>query len=172
MRGVDVPDDSTLVARHIADVRSITCASPGYLRARGAPQQIEELAQHACVRFISPSSGRTADWRFEKQGQREAFTPRGRLGVTSLEAAAAAALHGLGIAQVPESLVFPHLRSGALVPLFLEWAAPAPSLKVVYPSNRYLTAKVRAFADFIAEVFPREGWWPEIAGLRQDALRA
>jgi DNA-binding transcriptional LysR family regulator len=49
------------------------------------------------------------------------------------------------------------LRSGALRPLLVDWAAPAPSLKVVYPSNRYLSAKVRALGDFAAEIFgPRK----------------
>jgi len=174
VRAVEIPGDSALVARHIADVRWITCASPAYLSRGKRPLAIADLEQHECVRFISPSTGRTVDWRFEQGDQRASFTPKGRLGVTSVEAAGAAALHGIGIAQVPESLVFPHLRSGALEPVLLEWAAPAPALKVVYPSNRYLSAKVRAFADFIAEIFPREGWWPEIAvmGGRRRAGRA
>ena len=70
VRGGDIPDDSTLVARHIAQVRWLTCASPGYLAAKGTPQTIADLARHDCVRFTSPSTGRTADWRFEKGGER------------------------------------------------------------------------------------------------------
>ena len=167
VRAVDIPGDSTLIARHIADVRWITCASPGYLARAKPPRDIADLERHECVRFISPSTGRAADWHFEHGKRRVSYTPKGRLGVTSMEAAGAAALHGIGIAQVPESLVYPHLRSGALAAVLLEWAAPAPALKVVYPSNRYLTAKVRVFADFIAEIFPREGWWPEIAVMRR-----
>ena len=110
---------------------------------------------------ISPSTGRTANWRFEKNGERKSFTPRGRVGVNSLEAAGAAAAYGMGIAQVTEVLVAPQLRSGELRPLLTDWAAPAPPLMVVYPSNRYLSAKVRAFGDFVTEIFPREGLWPE-----------
>ena len=162
VRAAEIPDDSTLVARHVAEVRWVTCASPGYLAARGTPQSVADLEGHNCVRFISPSTGRTADWRFEKGGDRAAFTPRGNLGVTSLEAAAAAAVTGIGIAQVTEPLAAPALESGQLREVLRDWSASAPSISVVYPSNRYLTAKVRVFADFVCEIYP--AGWPEIAG--------
>lgn len=162
VRAVDIPGDSTLVARHVANIRWLTCASPGYIKAHGAPQAIEELERHYCVRFTSPSTGRTVAWRFERQGKAVSFTPRGNLGVTSLEGASAAAQHGIGIAQVPDALAMPMLHSGVLQPLLMEWAASAPSLKVVYPSNRYLTNKVRVFAEFVAEIFPAKGWWPDL----------
>ena len=156
IRGSPIADDSTLIARHVARVRWMTCASPAYLKARGTPRAIEELASHECIRFISPSTGRVSDWQFVGGGGTSTFTPRGRLGVTSLESAASAAQHGLGIAQVPEPLISAALREKAVRPLLAEHIAPAPSLHVVYPSNRHLSAKVRAFADFVAEIFPRE----------------
>jgi LysR family transcriptional regulator for bpeEF and oprC len=166
VRGVGVPDDSTLVARRIAEVKRVTCASPKYLEARGTPKSIDELERHACIRFISPSTSRTVDWQFEKGDARRSYTPRGSFGVTSLEGAVAAAAAGVGIAQVSDLLAMPQLRSGALRPVLLDWAAPGPPLTVVYPSNRYLSAKVRAFSDFVAEVFPPHGWFPEVAALR------
>jgi len=79
--------------------------------------------------------------------------------------AAASATLGVGIAQIPDALALPGLRDGTLRPILLDSVASAPSLKVVYPSNRFLTAKVRAFSDFVAEVFPSDGWWPEIAAM-------
>lgn len=165
IRALDIPDDSTLIARHVANVRWITCASPDYLKARGTPKKISELERHNCIRFISQSTGRTVDWRFDEAGTRRTFTPRGNLGVTSLEAAAASAQRGIGISQIPDALALPGLRDGTLSPVLLDNVVSAPSLKVVYPSNRYLTAKVRAFSDFVAEVFPSDGWWPEIAAM-------
>ena len=165
VRAVAIPDDSTLVARHIASGKRITCAAPSYLAKRGTPNTIDDLANHDCIAFISPSTGRTLDWTFHGQGEPRRFTPQGRLGVTSLEAAAAAAVAGLGVAQAPDILVFRALAAGQLKPLLLDVVAPTPSLVVVYPSNRYLTAKVRAFADFVAEWYPAEGWWPDIKAL-------
>jgi LysR family transcriptional regulator for bpeEF and oprC len=171
VRAVSIPDDSTLVARHIADVYWLTCASPGYLQAHGTPRAIADLAQHNCIRFISPSTGRTTDWRFANAKQQMTFTPHGNLAVTSLEGAVAAAVAGIGIAQVSDVLAMPQLRSGALRPLFIEWAAPGPPFKVVYPSGRYLTAKVRAFSDFIAETYPMRGWWGEIVAMTRAVSR-
>jgi LysR family transcriptional regulator, regulator for bpeEF and oprC len=173
VRAMDIPDDSTLIVRPISPVYRLTCASPGYLAAHGIPRSIEELERHNCIGFISPSTGRIADWGFEKDGERRTCAPRGNLGVTSLESAVAAAAAGAGIAQASHVLVMPLLRSGALQPLLIEWAAPGPPLAVVYPGSRYLTAKVRAFSNFVTEVFPEEyikgkgeqGWWAEVAAM-------
>lgn len=165
VRAVSIPDDSTLIARRIASVYWLTCASPRYLKAHGTPRSISDLPRHNCIRFISPSTGRTTDWRFENGKEQLAYTPRGNFGVTSLEGAVAAAAAGVGIAQVSDVLAMPELRSRALQPVLIEWAAPGPPFTVVYPSSRYLTAKVRAFTDFVAEVFPMTGWWAEVAAM-------
>jgi len=155
VRGVEIPDDSSLIARRIAGVRFVTCAAPEYLARHGAPETIEALERHNCIRFISLTTGRLAEWRFEKDGERRSFAPRGNLGVTSLEGAGIAAAQGIGVAQVNDVLAKPLLESGRLVPVLADWTAPAPPLNLVYPSNRYLTAKVRAFADFVAELYAR-----------------
>lgn len=170
VRGVDIPGDSTLVARQVSSVRLTTCASPEYLAARGTPRSVAELERHNCVRFISPSTGRTVDWRFQRGEERVHFTPRGQLGVTSLEAAAAAAVNGIGIAQVPDAMVILPQWAGRLRPILVDWVAFGPMLQVVYPSNRYLTAKVRAFADFVSEILPAKGSSPELEANR-GALR-
>lgn len=165
VRAVTIPDDSTLVVRHISKVKWGTWASPQYLEKHGVPRAIEDLERHHCLRFISPSTGRTLDWRFRRGEAEVLYAPRGSFGATSLEAVATAAAAGIGIAQVSDALVVGMLRSGALRPVLLEYAAPGPSLTVVYPSSRFLTAKVRAFADFVAGFFPPEGAWAEIEAL-------
>ena len=171
VRAVSIPDDSTLVAHHIADVYWVTCASPRYLAAHGTPRKIADLEHHNCIRFISPSTGRILDWRFDNGKEKVTLTPRGNLGVTSLEGAVASATAGVGIAQVSDVLAMEQLRSGALQPLFVEWAVPAPGFKVVYPSGRYLTAKVRAFTEFVAEVYPMKGWWDEVVAMTNRGPR-
>ena len=165
VRAVSIPDDSILVAREISNIHVVTCASPGYLKAHGTPRSIEDLDRHECIRFISPSTGRAADWRFRRGAEERAYTPRGSVGVTSLEGAASAAQAGIGIAQVSDVIMVPALRAGALRPVLLDWLALGPVLRVVYPSSRYLTAKVRVFSDYVAEIYPRAGVWPEIAAL-------
>jgi LysR family transcriptional regulator, regulator for bpeEF and oprC len=164
-RAATIPDDSTLVAREISKIHVLTCASPAYLEAKGTPRTIEELDGHECIRFISPSTGRAAEWRFRRGEEEIAYAPRGGVGVTSLEGAAAAAAAGVGIAQVSDVIMIHALRTRALQPILLDWVAPGPSLRVVYPSSRYLSAKVRVFSDFVAEIYPRAGVWPDIAAM-------
>jgi LysR family transcriptional regulator for bpeEF and oprC len=162
VRASPIAPDSTLVARHLMPNRRITCAAPRYLASRGTPRSVEDLAGHNCVRFISPSTGRVGDWLFKGPQADIVFAPRGSVTVNSLEAAAAAAIAGIGIAHVPDSLVYQAIMDGRLRPLLLELVLPHAPLYLVYPGNRYLTAKVRAFSDFMAEIYPGEGWWPDI----------
>lgn len=173
VRALHISGDSTLVVRPIVPVYRLTCASPAYLGAHGIPRSIEDLERHNCIRFVAPSTGRTVDWIFQKAGERVSYAPRGNLGVSSVDGAVAAAIAGAGITQAPHPVAMQALRAGALEPLLLEWSAPAPGLSVVYPSSRYPTAKVKAFSDFVAEVFPKEyldakgehGWWAELAAM-------
>lgn len=164
MRGVEVPPDSGLVARTLAKAYWLTCATPAYFEAHGAPASIADLAHHECVRFISPSTGRGRDWMFLKDGKTETFVPHGRLRLTSLDGALDAALAGLGIAQVPDAVAYQSIADGHLQPVLTEFLSPAPALLLVYPGNRYLTAKVRAFGEYFMEVLPREGWWSLLKG--------
>ena len=165
VRAVSIAEDANLVARPVSRVRWLTCASPAYLARHGAPRSIEELERHNCIRFISPSAGRSVDWRFRNGAEERAYAPRGNFGVTSLEGAVAAAVAGLGIAQVSDVLAIRALRARELEPVLLDWAAPGPTLSVVYPGSRYLTAKVRAFTEFVAGIYPPEGCWPEVMAL-------
>ncbi len=162
LRAVEIPSDSGLVARRLTAARWLTCASPAYLAAHGRPESIAELAQHECIRFVSPSTGRPRDWVFDTADGPETFVPYGNLSLTSLGAATEAAVAGHGIAQVPDALAFGAVVAGRLEAILTDHAAPAPPIMLVYPANRYLTAKVRAFGEFFADAFPAEGWWSAI----------
>lgn len=166
LRALELPPDSGLVARRLSDVRWLTCASPGYLAAHGVPERIDDLAQHECIRFISPSTGRVRDWVFQRDGQPGSHVPYGNLSLTSLGAATEAAVAGAGIAQVPDALAFTAVLDRKLQAVLTDRIAMAPPIMLVYPGNRYLTAKVRAFGEFFADVFPPNGWWPTIAGAK------
>lgn len=169
IRGVEIPPDSGLVARTLSTVRWLTCASPAYLDKHGAPARIDELSGHNCIRFISPSTGRPRDWMFVNEGTPVSIVPAGNLRLTSFDAATQLAQAGAGIAQIPDALGYAAVLEGGLVPLLTEWVAMAPDLTLVYPGNRYLTAKVRVFADFIAGRLPRHGWWADIVAHRHAA---
>lgn len=163
--------DSSLVARPIGTARMVTCAAPAYLARRGSPRHPDDLARHNCIGLVAPGTGRIADWVFEARDATLHIAPRGNLSVSSMEAAVDAALAGVGIAQVFSSLAHGPIMSGALVPLLVDCAAPGPPVTVVYPRSRYLSAKVRAFADFAAEIFPAESWWRDIVACARRAAK-
>lgn len=163
VRASPVEPDANLVARLISTVHWVTCASPAYLAERGLPASPEALQSHECIGFVSPTSGRTTDWVFERDGRIQKYAPTGRLTVSSLEAAANAAVAGLGIAQVPDPLVYELVRQRRLQPVLTKHVALASPVHVVYLRNRYQLSRLKAFADFIAEVHPPEGWWTDIA---------
>lgn len=169
IRGVEIPPDSTLVARSLSATRWLTCATPDYFARHGAPESIEALARYNCIRFVSQSTGRPRDWHFIRDGDPVAFAPAGNLRLTSFDAVIQAALAGGGVAQIPDGLGYSHVVTGRLQPVLTRFVAPAPSLVMVYPGNRYLAAKVRMFIDHFAESFPTDGWWDEIAAMDTSA---
>lgn len=162
MRGTEIPADALLVARKVMKSRWLTCASPSYLAKHGTPGSVNELEEHNCVRFISPSTGRSREWFFNQHGRITRHVPTGNLALTSLDAAAAAALAGIGIVQVPDVLVCHLVMERRLKPLLSELVAKSLPVMLVYPRNRYLPARVRAFIDFIDRAYPKEGWWTKI----------
>ncbi|HEX5786869.1 MAG TPA: LysR family transcriptional regulator [Woeseiaceae bacterium] len=170
IRGVEVPADSGLVAQRLFQSRWLTCASPAYLARHGTPQSVAELARHDCIRFVSQSTGRPRDYVFDVAGEQVSITPKGRLRMSSFDAVTHTAVAGGGIAQLPDALAYPAVMQGQLTPILAEHVAFAPPLLLVWPGNRYLPARVRVFKEFFADVFPKDGWWSEIAALAKPAL--
>lgn len=162
IRGLEIPPESGLVAIELTPTRWLTCASSGYLDEYGTPYDVADLEHHNCIRFISPSTGRARHWLFQVSDQPISIEPTGNLRLTSFDAAVQVALNGGGIAQVPDGLACEQVLEGRLQPLLTEHAAAAPPLVLIYPGNRYLTAKVRAFKEFFVGEFPKQGWWPKI----------
>ena len=131
----------------------ITCATPAYLEAHGMPTHPDELTQHQCINYILSSSKQVLAWDFERDGVSLRKTPVGRFAVNSSEALMMAGLAGLGVMRVPSFLVNEQLRSGRLQRVLGDWdTAPVP-LHVVYPQSRHLSATVRAFVEWVAELF-------------------
>ena len=105
------------------------------------------------VNFFSPRTGRMFTDDFEKDGESIALASNYRIAVNESNAYLAAALAGLGVTQMVTFMAAPHLVSGALVPVLPGWKTPPIPVHVVYPPNRHLSAKVRSFVDWTAELF-------------------
>jgi LysR family transcriptional regulator for bpeEF and oprC len=161
--GVDVAirmgelEDSSFIARRVYSTGFIVCASPDYLAIHGTPATPEDLVHHQCLSFYWAAQRHTFEWPFERDGQRFAITPRGRLSVSNAEALVDAALAGAGIICALEMIVSRHLASGELIPILDDVRSTSQvPISVIYPQNRHLSPKVRVFVDFVAGLFPRQ----------------
>jgi len=148
--------DSTMVARRLYEARFICCASPDYLKRHGAPRDPQELAQHNCIGYFSASLGRSARWNFKRDGTPYTHAPTGTLHVNNSEAVVDLALAGVGIICMLETSLFRVIREGRLVPVLPDWETQSMPVSALYWPSRHLSAKVRVFIDFIAELFTRE----------------
>lgn len=147
-----------LVSRRIGWTQPVCCASPGYLLAHGTPHTPAELASHECLSYTLMPMPNT--WRFESaQGERHELRVAARHRANSGRMLAALAAAGTGVIIEPDFIVAPEVRSGALVRLLPQYTLPRSPIAAVYPSRRHLSAKVRAFVEFLAARFAREQPW-------------
>lgn len=139
--------DSSMIATRIGLIRQILCASPAYLKRRGTPKTPGDLATHDCVIHEGPARTLT-DWTFVgTKGAQTVIVPS-RLSVNLAEAEVAAAVAGAGIARVLSYLIEDLLKSRALVTLLEAHESPPIPVSVIYPSQRQVPLKLRAFLDF------------------------
>lgn len=144
--------DSSLIARKLAEARRVVAATPAYWKKNGTPQKPEELRAHNCLTYSYLSSGNT--WRMtDLKGKEHVIQAKGNLASNNGEALLEAAAEGLGVVNLPTWMVGPDLESGRLTEVLADYAQPEPSVHVIYPPGRHLSAKVRAFVDFLAGHF-------------------
>jgi DNA-binding transcriptional LysR family regulator len=149
--------DSSLIARRLASVRILTCASPEYLQRAGTPQTPEDLATHEVI--IDTNAADPNVWRFISDNDTHDVRVHGRLRFGGASACVAAARRGLGITRTPAFAASADLREGRLVPLLCAYEPETIYIHVVYPHARHLAAKVRAFVDFLVERYAGEPEW-------------
>lgn len=145
--------DSTLVARRIGSFKAVTCGAPEYFERHGVPTSIDDLQDHYAVHYFSTRTGRTIDWDFVVDGVSTPVKMRGVLSVNDAEAYVACGVQGFGLIQPARFMVLSHLAAGTLVEV-LPHLSPSPmSISVAYMQNRHLSPKVRAFVDWVADLF-------------------
>jgi DNA-binding transcriptional LysR family regulator len=142
--------DSSLVARHVGDMRRIVVASNNYLRQRGEPKSPQAIASHETIQFGAMTAPQ--DWRFVEDGHevRVACTPR--LTTNSADAALDYAEHDGGLTRVMAYQAAAALKRGRLKIVLAKFEAPPLPIHIIYPTSRLLSAKVRSFVDLVIEV--------------------
>lgn len=150
IRGGDLPD-SSLIARKLAPLNSVLCASPGYLEQYGIPESLQHLTQHNCLQFSYSDDIKA--WTFIKDGKHIEIEVSGNYRVNSSEALREAILQGTGIGRLPTFVASPDIRSGKLIQLFQDHQMSSKTIYAVFSERLYMPAKVRAFLDFSVEYF-------------------
>lgn len=140
-------DDSQLSARTVGWQQFVTCASPDYLRRRGMPGTPRELAGHDTISFLSGE--RPNAWRYQTPQGPWLWEQPGRLNIDSSEAMREAAIAGFGLLHLPTYITGNDLRAGTLVEVLRDFRAPPDPIRVLYPSKRHLSPRIRAFIDLL-----------------------
>jgi DNA-binding transcriptional LysR family regulator len=148
--------DPSLIARQLTVCRSVICAAPAYLQARGTPHQAEDLSLHNCLTHTFVGSSL---WQFERDGEALSVPVAGTLSANETTTLLQAAIAGAGVAMMPTYLAAPLIRAGTLVALLGDIRPLDLNVYAVYSSRRNMSAALRALLDFLAEQLPSEPTW-------------
>ena len=143
-----------LIARPLGDASVFTVASPEYLAAHGEPATPQDLLNHECINLRSPRSGKVIDWVFRRRGEHLAMQVPGRWSMSHNEQRIQAALAGLGLAQAADYAVQALLKTGRLKQVLSDWSPRNSPLLLLYAPHRRDVLKVKAFVDFLLELYP------------------
>jgi len=146
------PRDPQLIARPLGHLILINCASADYLRRRGTPQTLADLAEHDLIHYVSRLGSKSEGFEYPESGEYRTLPMSGPVVVNNSDAYNAACLAGLGLIQVPEIGVREHLARGALVEVLPRYRPEPMSLSLLYAHRRNLPKRVRVFIEWVASV--------------------
>lgn len=144
--------DQRLVARRVLSNRRFLCAAPRYLARHGTPASLRDLADHQCI-IHRQNEDAYGVWRFTRDGRAETVKVHGALSSNDGDIVLNWALDGHGILVRSEWDLAKYLESGRLRVVLPEFILPSADLFVYYPSKRDLSARTRAFIDFLMARF-------------------
>ncbi|PCI38174.1 MAG: LysR family transcriptional regulator [Rhodospirillaceae bacterium] len=151
--------DSSHIARKLAPIRIILCASPDYLKKHPAPKTPKDLKDHDVLQYISTSG---VPWVFsDPKGKKIPVRLSGKMSSNNGDFLKEAALSGQGIARLPTFVAYKDLKSGKLERVLTDYTSPSLNAYALYPQTRHLSARVRAFIDFLTDKFKGEPYWDE-----------
>lgn len=159
----------TTVARRLTTCRSVVVASPEYLKRSGEPKHPDELKQHACLAYSLTSR---SSWPFIIDGAPYWVEVGGPITANNGNALQEAAIQGMGILHEPTFIAAEAIRQGTLVPILTKFGTPVLDMFAVFPGNRFVPQRVRAFVDFLASRLGPEPYWDTGLVVEQPAGRS
>jgi len=146
------PQETDMVAKRIAQTKFVTCASPAYWRARGLPQDPEELRGHTCLAFRTPWDVVLDLWKYRRGTEVRSVAIEPRIVTDDRDWMIQAAVRGAGVVRVADVAAPQIFEQGLLQPVLLDWETlEAPPIYAMY--RRRPPARVRVFLDFLTEIF-------------------
>ena len=145
--------DSNITIRRLGETRRILAASPGYLARHGFPRTLDDLQKHKLLIYVHANNPN--ELRFSKGDEHRSVSVQGLLETNDGQIVRAAALDGMGILVQPSYIIYDDIVAGRLVPVLNDWDLPHLTINLAYPSRKHLSAKVRAFIDFMAGHFEK-----------------
>ena len=149
--------DSSMVAVRVAQMEQVTVASPAYLARFGVPTELAALTAHRAVNYVSSGTGKNVPLEFVVDGRVMDVAMGGVISVTGADLYTGSAVAGLGLVQVPRYRIADELRDGRLVVVLADCPPPPMPVSVLYPHNRQLSSRVRAFVQWLRDVFQTAG---------------
>lgn len=148
---VGTPTDSTMMSRSLSPYTGVVCAAPSYLAERGVPTHPRELVHHECLRYPGWADG--PKWMFIGPEGEIQVVVNSRLSINSAFGIRHAALAGAGIVLMRDEMLAEDIASGRLQVLLPGYKTQERTRQILWPKNRKMTPKLRAFIDFIAETY-------------------
>jgi LysR family transcriptional regulator for bpeEF and oprC len=159
---VGMLDDSRLAARSLGTIEYGLFACPRYVARLGMPESVEALKHHALIMFTGGSH--RSGWQLRRDAEMMKIESAAKLRVNNSFAVRDALLRSLGVGQLPLMVASDCVKSGRLVQVLPDWAPSPVPVHAVFPGNRYLTPKVRAFVDLAVARFPSENAFSDWRG--------
>lgn len=144
-------EDSSIVAKRIAQARYLVVASPDYLAKYGEPITALELEQHQCLVYESQPV-----WQFNENGHQIKFKPQSQVLSNNGYALVQMAKAGLGVINIPKFLLKDELASGELVPILHHVDQAQLDISLLYPHRRFLSPKVRVAIEFFEHLLQEQ----------------
>jgi LysR family transcriptional regulator for bpeEF and oprC len=157
--GIDVSvrfgqlQDSSLIARRLTQTQFRVIGAPSYFAQHGRPKTPDDLAAHNCLALTLRDTRLARDWRFARDDVETVVAPKGTMSFSDGAALCEAACAGYGLAQIHGYYIDNALAAGHLEPVLEKFKPKADPIWLVYPQTRHLSAKVRAFIDFMVARF-------------------
>jgi DNA-binding transcriptional LysR family regulator len=141
--------DSSLTAVRVGQVRLVAFAAPSYLEVNGEPRHPDDLAEHRLIQAMT--MGTPPEWRFQEDGAPLSVRIEPRLRMNTNDAAIDLVIRGWGITRLLSYQIAPHQAEGRLRTILGAFELPVIPIHVVHQEGRMVSAKVRAFVDYMVE---------------------